>query len=47
MHNSKEVEMAGSELLRIKESESYHNGTFEPVLSLAKCCNVLWNCAEH
>lgn len=41
MRNSKEVEMAVSEWLRIKESESYRNGIFEPVLSLSKCCNVL------
>lgn len=46
MHNSKEVEMAVSEWLRIKESESYATGIFEPLLSWAKCCNVLWNCAE-
>jgi hypothetical protein len=41
MRNSKEVVMAVSERLRIKESESFRNGIFEPVLSLSKCCNVL------
>ena len=33
VRNSKEVEMAVSEWLRIKECESYRNGIFEPVLS--------------
>ena len=47
MHNGKEVEMAVSEWLRMKEYESNRNGIFEPVQSWAKCCNVLWNCAEH
>ena len=47
MRNSKEVEVAVSDWLRMKEYESYHNGIFEPVPSWAKCCNVLWNCAEH
>ena len=47
MHNSEEVEMAVSEWLRVKESDSYRSGISEPVLSWVKCCNVLWNCAEH
>jgi hypothetical protein len=47
MHNSKELEIAVDEWLRMKESESYRNGMFEPVLCWAKCCNVLWNCAEY